>query len=393
LSAAIHGLGDRLVVSPVLSAGADVCLECQQCALAHQPATASSLWPSPIASSLAAHQLVYALFARAVGVVTDDTPRLSVIDGQVLGTRLYRLNPHPLCRRHGVVRRGVALPRVPLGERAAGVLRPDVPSAVDAPEVVAVQDEITALIGGWTSDVAGPLLRAGEGDLAQLPLAASECSVRGPCREHEGEHGVVCHALSTREARNQAVLCALEWLAGELAAASGAARGPAYGVGWSAEEAAYRALVQLTLGADDADEPGDTVEVALDGDVARFLDRLLADHAPGPVQQRVRLAPTGLYVADVRASNDVGGRGAGATSDNAILNARLDLAHRIVNAGASGDARPALLTTGLTSWRSALADARARAHTLRPATFAYLDGLLPFARRGLHVVVVETSHA
>lgn len=389
--AAIVRHGADLVVSTALEQTSDVCLECAHRALG-EPTTPG---PSPVprvAASLAAQQVVYDLFVRATGITADEAPLLRTIDCDTLEIQGHRLHPHPLCRRHGAVR---PLARAALAaplDGPAGVLRPDVPASMDPTAVVEVQNSIISAIGGLTDPLCGPLLRAGEGALPQLPLAESECSVREVRGERAGtERSFVCRGLSARETHNQAALVALEWLATELLAMqANSAAGfvpKACGAGWSADEAAYRALVQLSVGLDARSDSENGASTAPSSGPATFLSSLLSEHASDPVECSVALASTGLYVATAVTSTKLSARGAGVTRDNARINALMGLAARVVTD--TEDTRPALLTSGLVSFRAALAEARARSTSGQAPKFWDLTGLFPFARRKLHVVGLE----
>src|SRR6202035_819686 len=109
---------------------------------------------------------------------------------------------------------------------------------------------IVTAISGLVDSTLGPLLAAGEEDLAQIPLAASRCQFQELSRipGSSSVSSITCRALAAREARNQAALFAFEHLMRPATSQMRMLRGAlALGCGWSQAEAVYRAVAGASM--------------------------------------------------------------------------------------------------------------------------------------------------
>lgn len=386
LVAAVMRIDERLVVTPALDATAPICLECIRCSVARAGGEHETTIP-PTAASLAANQLVFGLFSRIVGVGVPVRRDIHVVDCRTLSVKAHRVSPHPWCERHGHAARLASAPQA-----HDSFVRPDLPSGLDEPALIEAQDVIATRMGRWSDPVTGPLIHVGEGDLSQRALAASKCVVQDPTEPYVvALHSVVCRGPSAREARNQAVLLALEWQAAKLLARQRdpldlPAAGYALGVGWSVGEAMYRALHHLTRASatwPSAFEASDDDVRAMS--VGSHLLELVAEYAPA-VAFATAVASTGLMLAAARTAGGMKGHGVGVSKRAAQVHALLDLAGALV--APEPPAHTVALTLDVRSWSHALSAAQARQGGT-PVSLRTVEGLFPFASDDLHVVLAE----
>ncbi|MGY1455955.1 hypothetical protein [Streptomyces sp. SS8] len=213
-------------------------------------------------ATVGALQLAQQVFALLADVRMPDAESVTTVEPLAPVVRHHTVYQHPCCPHHG--REAVALtqPAASGDEERAGetavpetAVRPDIPMPEDPPERVAVSDRIVVTAAGLTDPLTGPLLALGEGDLSQLPLSASSCRVVHPAGDADRPAAlrVICRALSPREARNQAVLFAMEQLATRVAELTWPAERDAaryrFGAGWSLAEARFRARLHAALDA------------------------------------------------------------------------------------------------------------------------------------------------
>ena len=387
--AAVYPAADVLVVSSPLTADSPVCFECIQHTLPPSPASAAPV--PPVVSAMAANQLVYGLFCQCTGLREEADNPVRTIAVSTLTMRVHRVHPHPRCSRHAA-----GLPeKLPVLQTGRSV-RSDLPSALDEPDLVRAQDEIAALSARLCDPRTGPLLHLGEGEHAQVPLAVSECVVRTLTREGTatGEM-LLCAALSTREARNQVVLLALEQFGRSRlqGAVPPGRRSPlALGAGWSLDEAAYRSLHYATLAWTPKNPAADSAELRA-SESAEYLKRIIDDRAAGLTQLTTTLSPTGLFVATAAVQSGRVGHGAGISPPHALLNALMDLASYLVGPTAPLPAlQPALLMAPVPKWADALAAAAGNRDDRVPLEFYDMSSLLPFARDQAYLVSVELAH-
>jgi hypothetical protein len=315
--------GARIVATPLAGDDEQCCWECLWRSVvsprAHDACTAST------PAALGAFQLAQRVFCRLAGVGDAEDRGVTSVDLMTPTVRSHTPRRHPLCGRHD----GASSPT---RARPAGseLVRPNVPSPLDSDDVVAAQDRIVSAISSWTDPVTGPLLAVAEGDRPQLPLSASTCTVRTPAST-AGDPGTrlfECLALAPREARNQVVLLALEWLAGETARLRHDAPRPAvYGAGWSPAEARYRALAHLLCAAAQdpsrvSSQPGRSGDGRC-GDVREFLAGVLRDRGHGWRCTAVETLPTRFVRVGVQIEDRSTWAGVGVDRDHAIDHALL----------------------------------------------------------------------
>ena len=243
---------------------------------------------APAAAAIAAHHAVFALFVERCGLdVAPALPALE-IDQDVLTIASHRLPAVSTCSVHFRSPRAVPVAAADLTATPSTFPRPDIPDGRS--ETTALYDRIHRASTRMTNALIGPVRRLGEGLLPQLPFSRSEVAVSldGGVTEQR----ISCTALSTREARNQAFLMGIEhWAASRLAAGMGDG---AVGAGWSAAEAAYRALAAID--GLDMPAPGRSVPLATDEFPDRtvaHLQELATRIAPGLLDRAVLLRPIG----------------------------------------------------------------------------------------------------
>jgi hypothetical protein len=173
-----------------------------------------------------------------------------------------------------------------------------------------------------------------------------------------------CRAFAPREARNQVVLLALEWIARVIAQRRAEHAGlVAIGAGWSPGEAIYRAWAAASLCRLQSGSESDRLAATqLPPSPARtfLLDRL-AEHARGQIEVRLNALTTGLFAASVVANGETLGSGVGIDELHAADHALTDAVSRLSvpsKCDLLGTAYPA---PSLTGWREVLSRINDRA--------------------------------
>lgn len=319
-AAAVGVLGrcGEYVVAVPPGAGRDWCWECVHRAIAVPVAvSAAGHPPAATPATIGALHLAQHAFARLAGVALPTADAVTSVEPVVPAVRGHTGRRHPLCRGHGRPAARTA-PRVE-------PVRPDIAASTDPAELIAVSDRVVAVTTRWTDQVAGPLHSLGEGGMDQLPVSASSCLVADPAGTASAPdtHLVVCRALAAREARNQAVLFAVEWLARRTAGLLGEPVDHlAVGAGWTPAEARYRArlaaaatLPPTSLSwrpATDAGHP-----------VAGFLAETLRAEGRPWQATAVEPLPGGLVRARVRTADFEVATAVGVDADHAVRSALL----------------------------------------------------------------------
>lgn len=377
---------DSLIVSPPLGE-AGFCRECAVRCWPTSSSSSSSAERVPLAAaSIAANQLVYGLFLQLALPELPREPALRSVDLRTLSTAAHRLSPHARCSTHG------SRPSArPLATVASCVVRPDLPSGTDDPELIRAQDERARVIGQWCNRVTGPLLSVGENELAQLPLANSACHLidSEPRSDTLAECRIVCRGFSARETRTQAVLYALEWLAPRLVSEQLNTSGLSLGVGFSEDEAAFRALYHATMKMGVEGCAFMHAERALDTDSRNhYLLELLAEHGAAPIRFRQGVSLTGLWFACATTRDDRVATGAGVSAAAAQLNALLGLGMLTLPLEPT---HAAISSCDMTTWADALnASVERRSRSLR---LQVLDRVFTEQLSPLHTVTVEVPRA
>nr|AQM75232.1 NosH [Streptomyces sp.] len=259
---------------------------------------AAGLALSAAPATVGALRLAQQVFALLADVRMPDAESVTTVEPLAPVVRHHTVHRHPCCPHHGheVAATAQPAPAASGDEDGSGeaavpetAVRPDIPMPEDPPERVAVSDRIVAAAAGLTDSLTGPLLALGEDDLSQLPLSASSCRVVHPAGDADRPAAlrVICRALSPREARNQAVLFAMERLATQVAELNWSAERNAaryrFGAGWSLAEARFRARLHVALDAP-AGRPHEAAgpeERPADGTVLAFLAQTLAGLGAG----------------------------------------------------------------------------------------------------------------
>lgn len=232
---------------------------CWECVHRSVAATAvgdtEGLEPAVAPAAIGALRLAEHTFVRLAEVARYDGKPVTTVEPLAPMVRNHVVPRHPLCPQHTTAPHAPA----PLPDSASvpeDAVRPDIPAPEDAPSRVEVSDRIVAASARFTDQITGPLLSLGEDDLGQLPLSASACRVADPAGDAAAPRPlrVVCRAFAPREARNQAVLFAVEWLAEQVARRTqdpeaDPLRGYRFGAGWSPAEAHGRARLNAALDA------------------------------------------------------------------------------------------------------------------------------------------------
>jgi hypothetical protein len=373
--------GDLVVAVPPTVAPT-WCWGCvRRCVAGRAVGDTSGLEPAVAPAALGALHVVQHTFARLAEVEIDGAGQVTSVEPVAPVVRTHTGRRHPLCPHHGAPARPAAAPARREDER----VRPDVPASQDPAELVAISDRIVATTGTWTDQVTGPLLALGEGGLDQLPLSASSCLVADPAgtAAHPVTRRFVCHGLSPREARNQVVLYALEWLGTRVAELTGVLPpGHVLGAGWSRAEALYRAQVNAVLAA-----PAGIPAWSAPGDEPRTPVRaFLADALETAGRPWTRLAvlplPTGFTRAFVRTADGELACGAGVDREHALDDALLTALARTQDADALGTR----LAPPADTWAEALAQVGKREGT-------DVSGLLPFLGDHAHLVAFASPEA
>jgi len=418
---AVLTAGDVVVASPLSVPEAGPCWECAYRSIylpGPSPSRGGSVAPAPAA--LGSFSEVLRVFCHYTGIPHELPAQCTLVNPRTLAADVHRVLWHPLCSRHGASFSVADASPLPLG--SGPPTRADLPGPDDPAASLAEQDAIATATARWTDAFTGPLIKIGEEELGQIPLAASRCVLRAPLSrlDDPAAQAFVVHGLSARETRNQAVLVGLEWLAGEVAQLRGTplawhCEAPAAeltgvtwaGVGWSADEAVYRALehasrcwAKATLGISEGDRHMGDLS---DSETGRYLLGLLADRNIGGLRILTDLAPTGFFVAAGHAEGAGYGYGCGVTTEQAGLNALLDLCSGTVGqANVPGSGGPgatevqgtAHLTDGLATLVGALDVAESR-RTARGVRASVRDGssLLPFAGDAVVVATLAFAYA
>jgi hypothetical protein len=393
--------GDFVVgMPPSAPPGADgtACWECiYRCIAAHAAGESGGLEPATGPATIAALHVVQHTFALLADVEPDRGGAVAVVEPLVPTVRMHTPRRHPCCRQHAPLPRPLDRPvAVPAnagapapGATRAGMdlVRPDIPASGDPAEIVSAQDRIVAVTTAWIDRLAGPLLALGEGKADQLPLASSDCQVADPdsTADRPLTRLFTCHAISPREARNQVVLLALEWLAGHTARRVGAGlERYAFGAGWSPAEACYRAwrAAALAQPAEPLDWRRSSGGAADDGagDLRGFLVRTLTGRGRPWRAVAVDPQPSGFVRAFVCTGEGVVTAGAGIDRRHAVDDALLCAAAGAVAEGAAA----AHLAPPRPTWTAAAA-------TVSGAGVLDASCLVPFAAGEACVMAVPVG--
>ncbi|UUZ56467.1 hypothetical protein LP419_15490 [Massilia sp. H-1] len=165
---------------------------------AYGAAAAATGLHAPAALAIAVHALCLALFERVALGQAHNQDRLLTVDDATLTLGSHALTPY------AVPRRDWQPPGTPLSAAQCGAgLRQDLGGSLLPDAGVAELNAIARSVQALTDERTGPLARADDGDLFQLPLAS--------CLAHAGAGSrVLMLGLSARETRNHAALWALE---------------------------------------------------------------------------------------------------------------------------------------------------------------------------------------
>ncbi|WP_225725231.1 MULTISPECIES: hypothetical protein [unclassified Nocardia] len=317
----LGGCGDFVAATPA-SPDDSWCWECLHRNIAARAVGDSgpaALAPAP--ATIGALHLVQRLFAELAELATGAG---SVVTAEPFApvVRTHTGRKHPLCGRH--IRMTAARP-VDVAALRGEPVRLDIPAADDPVELIGVSDRIVEVTTRWTDSITGPLYSVGEADAGQLPLSSSSCTVADPdsTAAHPSTKEIHCQAISAREARNQAVLYALEWQASRIAELTDhPARGWVFGAGWSAAEAWYRVGVASAY----AEPPGSLDWQSVSGEqhpVRDYLLETLADIGKPPNSAAYEHVSNGLVRAWVRGADIEATAGVGLDPDHALRNALL----------------------------------------------------------------------
>lgn len=410
MSVGVLGRCGPFVTALPPQAGPGPCWECVYRSFGASAAgDTSGLAVAAAPATVGALQLAQQLFARLAGVRMPDAEAVTTVEPLAPVVRHHTVHRHPCCPHHtrdgaepGVgpagagaadsdgpgdadtvvsVAVGAAAPRAADPAVPEAAVRPDIPMPEDPPERVVVSDRIVAAVAGLTDPLTGPLLALGEDALSQLPLSAGSCRVVDPAGnvDRPAALRVVCRALSPREARNQAVLFAVEHLAARVAGLTPtAAPDPAayrFGAGWTLAEARLRALLHCA-----SDAPPGTARPEAgpdgrsgDGGVLDFLTRTLTGLGSGARWHTAALEELGHGAVRARVTTADGTvtTGVGTHPDQALAHALA----RAVAARTPSGAQPqdqehvAFLAPPVRTW----AETRAAHAPARDVT-----GMLPF---------------
>jgi hypothetical protein len=308
----------------------------------------AGLAPAVVPATMAALHLVQHLFTRLAGVRIDGDEAICSVEPVAPVVRTHVGRRHPACERHGVQ------PAAGVAARLDGAVRPDVPAAGDAEELVAASDRIVAVTTAWTDPVVGPLLALGEGEADQLPLSVSTCRLADPAPAAGAPRlrDLACRAVSPREARNQVVLVGLEWAAMRVVRLRGGLpRGHVLAAGWTSAEAGYRALMAASAAIPASGQPRWwPADRAPGSDLREFLSGSLAATGREWTATAVERLPTGAIRATVRTAGGRLAAGVGVDAEHAVDGALL----RAVADGQPGAAALALLAPPAQTWAAAV---------------------------------------
>ncbi|MEU0443398.1 hypothetical protein ABZ202_27305 [Streptomyces sp. NPDC006186] len=337
------------------------CWECVHRSIAARPTgDTGGLAPAVAPAAIGALRLAQHAFALLAGVPVGGDKPLTTVEPLVPAVRAHAARRHPRCPHHepaaprplGGDGPGGAVPPAD-GVRPDDLVRPDIPRSEDPPERVRASDRIVAACADLTDAVAGPLLALGEEDLPQLPLSASSCRVADPdgSADRPAVLDVVCRALSPREARNQAVLCAVEALAARVTGAD--ARHGVVGAGWSLAEARLRARLHAALARPAGDlhwTPAPERRPPAVGFLAGVLDTEGVPWSATAVEE----LPGGVVRAHVRTADGTVTAGAGTDRERAVGHALLGAVARLLPRPGDADAATAFLAPAVPTWAAAL---------------------------------------
>jgi hypothetical protein len=384
--------GGLLLASPLLP-DKNWCWEC----LYRSVVSDSPADPAPPSAALAGFQVVQRLFCRLAGDPVPEDRQLTTVDCHSLNVQVHTPRQHPSCTRHedGGIQSEIG---ISLLEQDDTLVRPDVPTSRDSEESMALQNTIIKTIASWTDRQTGPFLVVDEEDLEQLPLSASRCKMRGPnSRPWASDvQTFECRALAPREARNQSVLWALEWLAAEIKGQKGGLQGSVVGAGWSTAEAIYRAWA--TLSSRNLAGRGATIGNEVDlrrlpqSPARNFLWDSLKNRGYGDVEIRLDESPNRLLIAQVR--NNEGesiGCGVGINPEHAVDHALADVLARISSTRSNGFRFTAYPSPPATRWTEVLrwmAAKMANRYTVVDVTH-----WLRFLAGQAHIVVIAPAAA
>ncbi|GGS46049.1 hypothetical protein [Actinokineospora fastidiosa] len=288
--------GEYVVAVPP-GVGRDWCWECVHRSIAVPVAVSAADHPPAAApATIGALHLAQHTFARLADITLPTADTVTSVEPVAPAVRSHTGRRHPLCGRHPRPADHAARPT------RVEAVRPDIAASTDSAESIAVSDRIVAVTTAWTDQVAGPLHSLGEGGLEQVPVSASSCLVADPASTASAPDTrlVVCRALAAREARNQAVLFAVEWLVRRTAEVLGEpVDGFAVGAGWTWDEAVYRARLTAAAAlpptslswrpAADTDHPvGDFLAETLRAEGRPWCATSVEPLAGGLVRARVR---------------------------------------------------------------------------------------------------------
>lgn len=321
LSVGVLGRCGDFVMATAPSASDEWCWECLHRSVA-TPVTgdARGLAPAAAPLTLAALHLVQHVFAALAEVRLPEAKAVTSVEPLAPVVRMHSGRRHSGCGRHGHRSPATLVSRAELrGEP----VRPDIPGSRDPEDLVAVSDRIVVASTAWTDHVLGPLLGLDEGATSQLPVSASTCLVAGPNNTASAQNTTLftCHAISPREARNQVVLNALEW----LARGSSPDDAVVHGAGWTSAEAWYRTLLAASAAIEPRSLSWQPVsrQRAAAHPVAGFLAEALAAERRGWVATAIERLPTGFVLARVRTADFEVACGLGLDEDHAVRNALL----------------------------------------------------------------------
>lgn len=374
-----------LLVGSLLDKG-----ECWECIYRSVMST-PPIDPAPPSASLAAFQLGHSLFCRFAGPEVPQERTFVTVDCRTLETSRHSPRRHPGCLRHEAPQ--PAHIELVTGEVDTTPIRPDVPSSGDGEAVVDVQDRIVEHLALWTDPLTGPLLTVGEEELSQLPLSASRCRLQAPGSLPPAQESSVfeCRAVSAREARNQVVLFALEWLAARTAELWwNAEPSTHYGVGYSRGEAIFRAIAGAAGHSpaleDQATRKMDPANV-VHSPAGSFLIETLADMHPGPLELQSATLPDGLLVVQTIVGGEKLGSGIGIDTEHATHHALATAISNLLPSQTADFVSTAHSAPPADRWGRVIerlgSEGRLQGGELHEATC-----LLPFANEGLHAVVL-----
>lgn len=319
--------GDFVVAVPP-SLDRDWCWECvHRCVATRAAGEAAGLPAAAAPATIGALHVVQHTFARLAEVPLDGTDMITSVEPKAPVVRTHTGRRHPRCGRHGAPPAIEPVARAPESGPAEPV-RPDIAASNDGAELLAVSDRIVEATTRWIDPVMGPLHAVGEDEHPQLPISASTCLVAdpagtasAPCRKL-----IVCHAISPREARNQVVLFALEWLARRTLELRGHMREPlAIGAGWTPAEAWYRAHLAASAALPPTSLSWEPVskQPYAGHPVRDFLADTLAAHGRAWRSTSVERLPTGFVRARVRTDDYEVATGIGVDPEHAVREALL----------------------------------------------------------------------